>query len=151
MTVIKTNKAATHNYEILESFDAGIVLTGAETKSIKNKHIQLKGSYVRIRPDNTVWLISAYVSPYKPAGSNQKTDPERPRKLLLTGREINRLRGMLAQKGLTITPLKVYTKGGLIKVSIALVRGLKTYDKRAKLKKHDIDRDTKRLLKERFR
>ena len=150
MTVKQTNKAIRHSFELLETYEAGLVLHGSEVKSIKRGHIQLKGSYIKIERSNTLWLISAHVSPYKPAGKHQH-DPLRPRRLLLNRKEIDRLRGKLAEKGLTIVPTKIYTKGGLIKLEIALVKGLKAHDKRDKLKKRDIDRDTKRLLKERFR
>ncbi len=147
MPVIKTNKEINFSYEALENIEGGLVLTGAEVKSVKLGHVQLKGSYITIHSDNTVWLVGAHISHYKPAGT-RKYDPNRERKILLHKKEIDRLRGKLAQKGLTIAPVKLYTKGGLIKLEIALVRGLKKHDKRAKIKSRDIDRDTKRILKE---
>jgi len=150
MPVIKQNKEMIYSYETLETFEAGLVLTGAEVKSVKLGHIQLKGSYITIHPDNTLWLVGTHVSNYKPA-YDHKQNPHRHRKILLNKKEIDNLRGKLAQKGLTIAPVKVYTKGGLIKLEIALVRGLKKYDKRAKIKSRDIDRDIKRTLKESLR
>ncbi len=147
MPTIRINKEIKFSYEILEKFEAGLVLTGAEVKSTKLGHIQLKGSYITIHPDNTVWLINAHISKYKPAGTYKKHNPTRDKKLLLNKKEIDRLRGKLAQTGLTIVPIKVYTKGGLIKLEIALVRGLKKHDKRSKLKKRDIERDTQRAIK----
>jgi SsrA-binding protein len=151
MATKQTNKYITHAFELLETYEAGLVLHGSEVKSIKQGHIQLKGSYIKVQANNTLWLIGAHVSPYKPAGKNHQHDPLRPKKLLLQKKEIDRLRGKLAEKGLTIVPTKVYTKGGLIKLEIGLAKGLKQHDKREKIKKRDIDRDTKRLLKERFR
>ncbi|MGB0757442.1 MAG: SsrA-binding protein SmpB [Patescibacteria group bacterium] len=151
MATKQINKYIRHAFELLETYEAGLVLRGSEVKSIKQGHIQLKGSYIKIEPNNTLWLIGAHVSQYKPAGKNHQHDPLRPKKLLLQKKEINRLRGKLAEKGLTIVPTKVYTKGGLIKLQIGLAKGLKKHDKREKIKKRDIDRDTKRLLKERFR
>ena len=147
MPIIRTNKEIKFSYEILEKFEAGLILTGAEVKSAKLGHIQLKGSYITIKPNNTVWLINSHISKYNPAGNFKKYNPIRDKKLLLNKKEINRLRGKLAQTGLTIVPIKVYTKGGLIKLEIALARGLKKHDKRAKLKQRDIDRDTQRAIK----
>lgn len=140
------NKDARHNYEFLEDWEAGIVLSGAEVKSIKHGRMNLKGAYVSIR-DNEMWLIHAHVSAWQP--KNQPTyNPDQDRKLLLRKSEINRIIGKLNEKGLTIVPETVYSKAGLIKVKLQLARGLKSRDKRQKIKDRDIKRDMARAMKQ---
>ena len=142
------NKQALWNYEPLEKLEAGMVLFGPEVKSLKQKRVDLKGSYITIK-DNAAWLIGAHIAPYGPAaGVQKKYEPKRQRKLLLTKKELDSLRGNLTQKGLTIVPLRIYTTRGLIKLQLAVVKGKKEFDKRTTIKKRDIDRDVKRTLKE---
>lgn len=143
------NKQARFDYEILDSFEAGLVLTGQEVKAIKNNQINLKGSYISLRyePKPELFLIKAHVSPYKLAGPMPNYDPERPRKLLVRKEEIKRLLGKLEQKGLTIVPISVYTKRNLIKLEFGLARGKKQYEKKEQKKKRDIDREIHRTLK----
>jgi SsrA-binding protein len=143
------NKKATFDYEILQKFEAGLVLTGQEVKAIKNNQINLKGAYVSLRyePAPELFLIKAHVSPYVKAGPLPDYDPERPRKLLLKKQEIKGLLGKLEQKGLTIVPLSVYTKRNLVKLSFGLAKGKKKYQKKEQKKNRDIDKEISRTLK----
>lgn len=150
MKVIIKNKEALFNYEALETFRAGIVLSGPEVKSVKKGQISLKGSYVTIDRNNEIWLINAHISPYLPArGEQGKYEPARARKLLLNKKEIESLLGSGRQKGLTIIPVSIYTKKRLIKVEIALARGKSRVDKREKVKKREARREIQRTLKQR--
>lgn len=146
MPRIATNKKALYDYEILEKFEAGIVLAGHEVKSIKTGHINLKGSYVTIKAGE-VWLINAHISKYKMAGKLLDYEPTRPRKLLLHKKEIKRLTGKLSEKGLTLIPLSVYTKRNQIKVEFGIGKGKKKVDKRESIKKREINRELKRIAK----
>mgnify|MGYP001614842071 CR=1 FL=1 len=147
MTIIAKNKSALFNYELLETHEAGLVLTGQETKSIKTGHISLKGAYVSIR-GGELWLRGSFVPPYKMAGTLPYYDPMRDRKLLLRKKEIERLAGKLNEKGLTITPIKVYIgKRSRLKIEIALVRGKQKHDKRESIKKRAVERDIRRQMK----
>lgn len=139
------NKEARSKYEFLEEWDAGLVLSGAEVKSVKLGRMNLKGAYVN-QENGEFFLQNAHISPYQ-IKNQQGYNPERPRKLLLTKSEIDRIQGKLNEKGLTIVPIRVYSKSGLIKVKIALARGLKAHDKREKLKKRDVDRSIARMMK----
>lgn len=148
MGIIAKNKNALFHYEVLETYQAGIALTGAEVKSVKTGHIQLKGSYISVDANREMWLIGAYVSPYKPASHSQKNyQPNRPRKLLLHKKEIDSLMGKIQQKGLTIIPISVYTKKGLIKIDLALARGKTQTDKRETIKKREAVREINRALR----
>jgi SsrA-binding protein len=150
MKTIAQNKNALFNYETIETYEAGIVLSGPEVKSVKNGHLQLKGSYISIDADGEAWLVNAYISPYKPAqGAQQKYDPDRRRKLLLHKKEIDSLMGKTKQKGLTIIPISVYTKKGLVKVELALARGKTKVDKRESIKRREAAREISRALKSR--
>ncbi|OGY85804.1 MAG: SsrA-binding protein [Candidatus Kerfeldbacteria bacterium RIFOXYA2_FULL_38_24] len=140
------NKYVRSSYDLLDCFEAGLVLHGAEVKSIKKGAVHLKAAYV-ILENNQLWLKNTHIAPYQ-RNNQPHYDPERPRKLLLRRTEINSIIGKLHNAGLTLIPKKVYSKRGLIKVEICLGRGLKKYDKRAKLKKRDLDRETARELKQ---
>lgn len=146
MPVITLNKSALHDYAILEELSAGIVLSGAEVKSIRNGNINLKGSYVTVR-NGELMLLNAHIGPYKPAGNRLGYDPTRSRKLLLTRKEIGRMIGKLKEKGLTAVPLRVYTHNDRIKVSVGIARGKATYEKRELLKKRAVDREMRTALK----
>lgn len=126
--VLARNRKARHDYEILETFEAGMALAGTEVKSVREGRIQLKDSYVEIR-DGEGWLVGAHISPYS-HGNILNHDPERPRKLLLKRRELDRLFGRSLLRGQTIIPLRVYLKGNWIKIEIALAQGKKLHDKR---------------------
>jgi SsrA-binding protein len=154
MKMIAVNKRAKFDYDILEKFEAGIVLTGAEVKSVKLGNISLKGSYMTINPTGPqkqpeAWLINAHISPYKPAGPQPDYDPEKSRKLLLHKKEIDYLIGKQREGGLTIIPLSVYTKKARIKVEIGLGRGKKKFEKRERIKKREAERKIQRALRER--
>lgn len=143
------NKQAIFDYEILGKYEVGLVLTGQEVKSIKTNGLGLRGSYVTIKhePKPELFLINAHIPPYKMAGNLFNYDPTRSRKLLMSRQEINSLLGKIEQKGLTIVPLKVYTKRNLIKLEIGLARGKKLYEKKALKKEQDIKKEIRRTLK----
>jgi SsrA-binding protein len=143
--ILAENKKAYFNYQILEKFEAGIVLIGQEVKSIKSGRINLAGSYV-VPKGEEFFLIGARVPPYQPKNLNFEYNPERSRKLLLKKSEIKYLIGKSIQKGLTLIPLRVYTKNGKIKVEFAIAKGKKKFDKRESIKKRDLERDIKREL-----
>jgi len=143
--ILATNRQARHDYSILDTFEAGIKLTGAEVKSCKKGQIKLQGSYAEVKPNGEAQISGCHISPYKPAYSAQeKYLPTRPRILLLQKREINTLFGKLKEKRLSLIPLSFYDKGGLIKVELALAQGKKKYEKRDAIKKRDIERDAGR-------
>lgn len=147
MPQLAKNKKALFDYDILEKFETGIALSGAEVKSAKNQQINLKGSYATILGDEA-FLVNAHISSYKPAAAKQKDyDPTRKRKLLLHRKEIERLKGKMAGEGLTIVPISVYTKNNLIKVEIGLARGKKKYEKRETIKKREVDRRIREKMK----
>lgn len=149
MPTLATNKKALFDHKIEEEFEAGIVLSGPEVKSVKAGQVNLKGSYISIDGNDEAWLIGAHISAYKPAASVQKTyKPDQKRKLILHKKEIDTLRGREKEKGLTILPISVYTKGSLVKLKVALVKGKKLHDKRETIKKRDTDRDIRRQLRQ---
>ena len=152
MKVITKNKKAYFDYEILETFEAGIKLTGQEVKSIKNGKISIKGSYIVLKKQDKkeipeVFMIGCTIPPYQPNNTPSDYNPERSRKLLLKKQEIKHLIGKSKEKGLTVIPLKVYTRKGKIKLEIATVKGKKKVDKREKIKKRDVDRQIRNALK----
>ncbi len=129
---VATNRQAGFRYHLLERWECGIVLQGTEVKSLRNGGVQLKDAYAEVR-DGEVWLQRMHIAPYKPA-AGENHDPERPRKLLLHRREIERLIGKTQERGLTLVPTRVYFKGPRAKVEIALAKGKDAYDKRRDLK-----------------
>jgi SsrA-binding protein len=141
--VIATNRKANFEYEILNRYEAGIVITGTEVKSIRDGKINIQESYGRIINDE-VWIINSHINEYK-YGNINNHEPIRNRKLLLNKREIRKIKQQLQEKGLTLVPLKVYFKGSLIKVEIGIAKGKKLYDKRESIKKRDIERNLGRL------
>lgn len=144
--VIAENKKARFDYEILETYEAGIELLGPEVKSIRSGHISLKEAFASVK-DNQVWLNNAHVSPYKPAAGNN-TEPTRARRLLLKRTEIEKLISSSQATGNTIVPVKVYLSHGIVKIEIALARGRKLHEKKEKLKQKDILRDVQKELKD---
>lgn len=140
------NKKALFDYELLDAYEAGLVLSGAEVKSVRNKQINLKGSYISIL-EGEAYLKNAHISPYTFAAYKESYDPERPRKLLLSKKEIAYLQGKTQEKGLTIVPVSVYTKGPQIKLELAIARGKKKHDKRASIKKREQNRQIGRAMK----
>ncbi len=147
MTEYANNPKAGFDYEILETIEAGIVLTGQEVKSIKTGKASIKGSYVKIIKDEP-FLVGATISPYQPANSPPDYDPQRSRKLLLSKKEIATLIGTSKAHGSTLIPLKFYNKKGLIKLLIGIARGKKKYDKREATKKKDVARSRQRGIEE---
>ena len=147
--VIYNNKRANFDFELQERYEAGIVLTGTEIKSIRANKVSLQKSFVQAR-GKELWLLEANIAQYD-HGNIHNHDPERPRKLLLHRREINKILANLAQKGLTLVPTKLYLKDGRAKVEVALARGKRKYDKRADLAKRDSERQVERALREKYR
>ena len=147
--IITVNRKARHNYEILDTLEAGIALVGTEVKSLREGRINLKDSYARIK-NGEVWLVGVHISPYS-HGSYNNHQPERERKLLLHRKEIRRLIGKVQESGLTLVPLKVYFKRGVAKIELGLARGKRVYDKRQDVAKRDAQREISRKLKEKGR
>lgn len=141
------NKYAHHNYEIIDTYEAGIVLHGFEVKSLKQHHGSLKEAYAII-DKGEVFLVKAHIPPYQANNTPESYDPYRRRKLLLKKSEIERLLKAKATEGLTIVPLSLYNKGRQLKLSLALARGKKKHDKRESLKQRDAKRHIDRLLKQ---
>src|ERR687885_187119 len=144
---VATNRQAAFRYHLLERFECGLALRGSEVKSLREGGVQLKDAYAEVR-DGEVWLQRMHIAPYKPAAM-ENHDPERPRKLLLHRREIERLIGKTAERGLTLVPTRVYFKGPHAKVEIALARGKDFADKRRAIKERDQRREIERALSER--
>lgn len=146
MKIFAENKKARFDYEILDTLNAGIVLSGQEVKSVRGGHINLKGSFITFHNNDAI-LTNAHISPYPFAGEIPNYDPTHSRTLLLHKREINYLRGKSEERGLTIVPLKVYSNNHLIKVEIAVARGKQLFNKKESIKRRDTDREVKRTLK----
>lgn len=142
--IFARNKKAFADFEVLEKFEAGIQLNGAEVKSIREKKLNLKGGYVDVW-GGEAWMYNVHISPYR--YTHEKLDPTRKRKLLLHEKEIAKLASQLELKGLTIIPLEIFAKKGLIKVLIGICRGKKKYDRRAELKKRAQEREISQALK----
>jgi len=145
--IVSTNRKARHDYYLLDTYEAGIVLRGSEIKSIRAGQISIKQAYVRVDGEEA-WLVDAYIAPYDQAG-HFNHDPRRPRKLLLKKREIRHLWDDVRQKGVTIIPLRVYIKNSLAKVEIAVAKGKKRYDKRQSIRKRDTEKLIERQLRRR--
>ncbi len=143
--VVAVNRRASHEYEIIESIECGIVLVGSEVKSLRTGRMSLEEAYGRMKA-NEVWLIGCDIPEYVQA-NRFNHEPRRPRKLLLHRREIKKIAGKAYQKGLTLVPLKMYFKGGRAKLLLGICRGKKMYDKREALKKADTQRDLARAMR----
>jgi SsrA-binding protein len=144
---VATNRKAYHNYHIGDSIEAGIVLTGSEIKSVRMGRVSLGDAYVR--PERgELWLVNAHIARYE-ASSYMGHEPTRPRKLLLHRKEILSLASKVAEKGLTLVPTRVYIKGHLAKVEVALARGKRQYDKREAIARREVDREIARAVKRR--
>ena len=136
---IATNRRARHEYEILETVEAGLVLRGTEVKSLRAGLVNFKDSYASVR-NGEGWLLGCHINPYS-HGTDANHDPERDRKLLLHKREIDRLGGKVSEKGLTLIPLRLYFKDGRAKIELGLARGKKLHDKRATLREREVRRE----------
>ena len=148
--IISRNRQAGYDYALEDRFEAGLVLAGAEIKSIRNNQINLRDGYVEAR-GGELWLMGVHVTPYEQAGIYGYVEPVRPRKLLLHKKEIAQIISRIRERGYTCVPTMVYLKNGRAKVEIALARGKKLYDKRATIAKRDSDREIRQALKERQR
>jgi SsrA-binding protein len=147
--LVASNRRAHHDFDILETHEAGLVLQGTEVKSLRDSRADLKESYARIE-GNEAWLLGLHISPYA-QGNRANHDPLRPRKLLLHRGEINRLLGKIMEKGLTLVPLRLYFKQGRAKVELGLARGRKTLDKRQAIREREERREVARAIRERAR
>ena len=145
---ISKNPTARHNYTITDTFEAGIVLTGTEIKSIRNGKVNIKDTYVNIK-DGEVFIFGMHISPYE-FGNIYNKDPLRTRKLLLNRREINKLIGMINQKGISLVPISMYFKGSKVKLEIGIGKGKKLFDKRDDIAKKDAERRIARALKDNY-
>ncbi|ESV54537.1 single-stranded DNA-binding protein [Streptococcus agalactiae LMG 14747] len=143
--VLAQNKKARHDYTIVDTIEAGIVLTGTEIKSVRAARIQLKDGFAQIK-NGEAWLVNVHIAPFE-QGNIWNQDPERTRKLLLKKREIDRLANELKGSGMTLVPLKVYLKNGFAKVLLGLAKGKHDYDKRESIKRREQDRDINRVMK----
>ena len=144
MDLLRSKKTA-FNYEILEKFEAGLELLGHEVKSLRSHHGSLEGAHVIMR-GGEAYVVGLNIPPYQPANTPEGYDPERTRKLLLTKKEIYHLSGWENKKGFTIIPLAIFEKGKLLKISIAIAKGKKKFDKRESIKKRDTERSIRREL-----
>lgn len=142
------NKKATFNYTILEKIEAGLKLSGIEVKSIKSGRLSFEGSYISFR-DNEIFWVNATIAPYQARNTPDSYEQNRPRKLLLNKKELNYLFGRSQERGLTILPLRVYTKRGNLKIEIGLAKSKKQQDKREVIKKRATDRDIQREMRKR--
>ena len=142
---VTVNRKARYEYEILQVYEAGIVLLGTEVKALREGKANLVDSYGLLK-DNEVWLIGAHISEYTQGNINNH-DPTRTRKLLMNRSEIRKLIGKVKEKGLTLVPLRIYFKKGRVKIEIALAKGKKVHDKRETIAKRDFNRDQKRKIK----
>jgi SsrA-binding protein len=147
--IVATNRRARFEYEILDTWEAGLVLVGPEVKALRAGKANLSDAYASIRRGQA-YLVNAHISPYDKAGRNNP-DPRRERKLLLHRREIGKLQGQVAEKGLTLVPLNLYFKDGRAKVEIALARGKRRYDKRETIKRREQEREMQRATRSRRR
>ena len=145
--IVASNRKARHDYEILETFEAGIVLQGSEVKSLRLGKVQLRDSYGKVE-QHELFIHNVHISPYEYGVGFGAHNPERPKKLLLHKGEIERLRGKVEQDHLTLVPLSIYFKGGKAKMELALARGRKTYDKRHELSKRDAEMEMRKLSKQ---
>jgi SsrA-binding protein len=143
---IATNRRARHEYSILETFEAGVVLRGTEVKSLRAGLVNFKDSYATVR-NGEVWLLGCHINPYS-HGTDANHDPERDRKLLLHAKEISRLSGKVAERGLTLIPLKLYFKSGRAKLELGLGRGKKLHDKRSTLREREVKREMDRAARD---
>jgi SsrA-binding protein len=143
---IASNRRARHEYSILETYETGLVLRGTEVKSLRAGLVNFKDSYATVR-NGEVWLLGCHINPYS-HGTDANHDPERDRKLLLHAKEISRLTGKIAERGLTLVPLKLYFKRGRAKLELGLGRGKKLHDKRSTLREREVKREMDRAARD---
>jgi SsrA-binding protein len=146
-TIITENRKAFHDYHLVETFEAGVVLLGTEIKAIREGRVNLRDSFARLE-DGEVFLYNVNISPYSHRGYADH-EPLRRRKLLLHREEIRKLIGRTVEKGMTLVPIRMYYKKGRVKVAVSLAKGKKEYDKRETIKRRDVDRETRAAVKSR--
>ena len=146
--VVTVNRKARHDYEIIDKLEAGMSLLGSEVKALREGRANLKDAYASIEGANVV-LHNCHIGPYGPAGPHNQHDPERPRKLLLNRREIDKLRRKIVERGFTLVPLRIYFRGGWAKVELAVGKGKRSYDKREQKKRDAVERDIEQELRRR--
>jgi len=144
---IARNRRARHDYEVLDTFEAGMALLGPEVKSLRAGRVNLGDAYAVVR-GGECWLEKLHISPYEPA-TRENPEPMRPRKLLLHRHELRKLEGKVKERGLTLVPLSLYWKDGRAKVELGLVRGRRTHDRREDIKRRDADREARRAMRSR--
>ena len=147
--IIADNRKASHDYHLIETFEAGVALLGTEVKSIREGGANLRDSFARIEAGE-VWIYNVHISAYRNRGYSDH-DPTRRRKLLLHRQEIKKLIGKTTERGMTIVPVRMYLKNGRVKVAISLAKGKKAHDKRETIKRRETDRETRAAIKERRR
>lgn len=148
--LVASNRKARHDYDILDTFEAGMVLRGSEVKSLRNAHAQLRDSYARI-DDGEMWLVGVHIAPYQHASAQGGHDPDRDRKLLMHRREIDEIDQRVKTEPLTVIPLSIYFSSGRAKVELGLARGKRKYDKRQAIARRDAQRDVDRAMSRRGR
>lgn len=146
MPTLAVNRKARFDYHILETYEAGLSLLGHEVKAAKQGKLSLKGAYVIIRQEEA-WLLNAHIAPYQPKNTPESYEPARTRRLLLHKKEIKSLIGRTKERGLTLVPLRAYTKQGKVKLAVGLARGKKNFDKREAIKKRESQKKIARALK----
>ena len=147
--VLAKNRKALHDFHVEETHEAGIALTGTEVKSLREGRLNLRDSYARFH-DGELWLEGVHISPY-PAAGDMNHEPLRRRKLLMHRRELSRLHGKVTERGYTLVPLRLYLKGGIVKVEVALVRGKRQYDKRETERRKTAEREAEQAIRDRQR
>ena len=147
---VASNRKARHDFDIIETFEAGLVLLGSEVKSLRGGKVQLRDSYARVL-DGEVWLLGVHVAPYEHSNGFDRIDPDRPRKLLLHRRQINELAHRTAAEGLTLVPLDIHFLDGRAKVELALAKGRRNYDKRQAIAERDANMEARRAASGRNR
>ena len=147
--LIADNRKARHNYHLFDTYEAGVVLLGTEVKAIREGRVNLKDSYGRVE-NGEVFLYNLHISPYSHRGYAAH-EPLRRRKLLLNRSEIRKLIGKMVERGFTLVPVRMYFKNGRVKVAVSVAKGKKIYDKRETIRRRQVDRETRAMLKERVR
>lgn len=147
--IVAENRKALHDYHILETFEAGVVLQGTEVKSIRDGRVNLRDSFARVE-DGEVFIYNVHISPYTHRGYADH-EPTRRRKLLLNRQEIRKLIGKTVERGMTLVPLRVYFKNGRVKIAVSLAKGKQAHDKREAIRKREVDRETRAAVKARAR
>lgn len=150
MPTLAVNKRARFDYDLKDEFEGGLMLTGPEVKAAKNGSIHMKGAFMSIQ-NGELWVKNMHIGRYAPAGKQEEYDPTRSRKVLIRAPQIKQLIGKSQQNGLTIVPIRVYTKGAFVKIAFALARGKKKHEKRDAMKKRDVQKQIREEMKRTFK